>query len=141
VSRVADSLRRFDRDYASGDLSAGNYERLSATATTDLAGATAARDQLVTHADDVRATAASADDTIMDNMAALREAIAAYVSDGANIDEVRFKLRRLYAHFTVRETAGDVFIVPTLRADALDELASANRIPLRLTTNANGLTT
>ena len=66
--------------------------------------------------------------------------------DGANVAEVRFLLRRLFARFVVHDS-GDagVAIVPALRADALEELMATlnatKRQALRLTTDANGLPT
>jgi DNA invertase Pin-like site-specific DNA recombinase len=138
--RAADALARFDRDYAAGTLSSANYERLTVSFGEELAGADAARAQLAAHAEQLRDTAAAADEAIISNLAALREAIAAHLAAGSNADEVRFMLRRLFEHFTVRQTDAGVALVPTLRADAAETLADGtNRAGVRLTSDADGL--
>jgi hypothetical protein len=139
--RAADRLARIDRDYADAAPSPASYERLHAMLSGELEGATAARDQAAAHAEELRAAAATADDTLMSDLVALRYAIADHLRDGANVDEVRFLLRRLFARFTVREVDGGVAVVPELRPQAVDELMAGDRAPLRLTTNANGLPT
>ena len=99
------ALDRFDRDYGSGDLSLANFERLMAKFTPECEAAEAQRAQLLAaHADDLRRIADAADDVLIGDLAALREAIAAHLAEGANADEVRFLLRRLFERFTVRDT-------------------------------------
>ncbi|WP_081686328.1 recombinase family protein [Candidatus Solirubrobacter pratensis] len=139
--RAADRLARIDRDYADGALSPANYERLHAMLSGELDGATAARDQVAARAEELRATATTADDALMTDLVALRDAIAAHLRDGANVAEVRFMLRRLFTRFTVCEVDGGVAIIPELSPAAVDELGAGNRAPLRLISNANGLAT
>ena len=72
------------------------------------------------------------------------EATVAHLHDGANVAEVRFLLRRLFARFVVHDS-GDagVAIVPEFRPDALEELlatvTATKGAALRLTTDTNGL--
>ena len=135
--KAADAVARIDRDYASGELSAGNYERLAMTFADELAGARAQRERLAARAAELENATAGVDGAVIDAMGALRTAISAHLHDGANVTEVRALLRRLFARFVVHHDQAGVAIVPELRAGAAEELAgvkATTREALRLTT-------
>ena len=52
---------------------------------------------------ELRRTADDIDDAVVDAVTALHDAIAAHLHDDANMDEVRFLLRRLYSGFVVHD--------------------------------------
>ena len=144
---AAEAVERIDRDYASGALSASNYERLAPKFAAELDGARAEREQIASRATELRARPSEVDDVLSASLAELRQAIAAYLRDAGNVEEVRFHLRRLFARFVARPSDEGTVIVAELREDALDALiadvSASKREALRLTstTDAIGLQT
>ena len=134
AGRKRAALERFDRDYESGELSAANYERLSAKATSELAGAEAEVERLEAHADELDRTLAGidAEHETLRRLADLREAIAGRVTGAErDVGALRAALASVFSEFRLWvEDDGTITVEPRVRPDMIE--AYRRRVPLLL---------
>jgi DNA invertase Pin-like site-specific DNA recombinase len=141
--QAAARVARVERDYTDGELSAGNYERLSAKLADELDAARAHREQLERQAAAFEATDAEIDDATLAAFTDIHEAIAAFVTDARHLDQLRLRLRQLFETFTARDDGATVALIPAHRPGAIDELmadvSGLRREALPVITHADGL--
>jgi DNA invertase Pin-like site-specific DNA recombinase len=143
--RAAERLARIERDYTEGELSAANYERLTARLADELDAARAQREQVQRQATAFETTESEINDAALAAFGDVHEAIIAFVSDAQHLDQLRLRLRQLFDHFTVRDDGTTVSLIPErLRETAIDavmaDVSGLKREGLPVTTHANGLT-
>jgi hypothetical protein len=104
-------LARIDGDYASSELSAANYERLSARLADEL---TAPRLSERRPSATPRTRQPLRPRSAMQSLGPsnVHEAVAAFVEDTSHIDELRLRLRQLFDHFPVEADRDTIALVP-----------------------------
>jgi len=133
--RARERIERVRRDYLDGKLTAEERRDFMAELEPELAAATGALDRLMARAAELEAEAATedAEEETFAALAAIRQALAGIVTGAADLDEARRALRRVFDSFTVYRyepatsagvleadlAAGDWYIVPSVRADAI----------------------
>ncbi len=134
LRRAEERLERVRRDYLDGKLTAEHWEDFLAQLEPEREAAAAALEQLHGQAEATRneATLRDAEAETLAALQAIREALAGLVTGAADMDAARRALRRIFESFTLHRygdasaaildadlAAGDWYIVPTVRADAI----------------------
>jgi hypothetical protein len=134
LRRAEERLERVRRDYLEGRLSAEHWEEFVVELKPEREAASAALDQLRTQAKATRneATLRDAEEEALAALQSIREALAGLVTGAADVDAARRALRRVFESFVLHRyddasanvldadlAAGDWYIVPTVRADAI----------------------
>ena len=134
LRRAEERLERVRRDYLDGKLTAEHWEDFLAQLEPEREAAAAALEQLYGQAEVTRneATVRDAEAETLAALQAIREALAGLVAGAADVDAARRALRRVFESFTLHRygdasaaildadlAAGDWYIVPTVRADAI----------------------
>jgi Bacterial extracellular solute-binding proteins, family 5 Middle len=134
LRRAEERLERVRRDYLDGKLTAERGEEFFAQLEPEREAAAAALDQLYGQAEATRneATVRDAEAETLAALQAIRGALAGLVAGAADMDAARLALRRVFESFTLHRyedirsgiveadlAAGDWYIVPTVRADAI----------------------
>jgi hypothetical protein len=134
LRRAEERLERVRRDYLEGRLSAEHWGEFVAELEPEREAASAALDQLRTQDEATRneATLRDAEEEALAALQSIREALAGLVTGAADVDAARRALRRVFESFVLHRyddasakvldadlAAGDWYIVPTVRADAI----------------------
>jgi site-specific DNA recombinase len=134
LRRAEERLERVRRDYLDGKLTAEHCEDFFAELEPEREAAAAALEQLRGQAEATRseATLRDAEAETLAALQAIREALAGLVTGAADVDAARRALRRVFESFRMHRygdapasildadlAAGDWYIVPTVRADAI----------------------
>jgi hypothetical protein len=134
LRRAEERLERVRRDYLDGRLRPEHWEDFSAQLIPERDAAAAALEQLRAQAVATRdeATLRDAEAATLAALWAIRQTLAGLVTGAADLDAARRALRQVFASFTLHRyaetspdvldadlAAGDWYIVPTVRADAI----------------------
>jgi site-specific DNA recombinase len=134
LRHAEERLERVRRDYLDGRLRPEHWEDFSAQLDPERDAAAAALEQLRAQTEVTRneATLRDAEAETVAALQAIRHALAGLVAGAANLDAARRALRQVFASFTLHRytgagpevldadlAAGDWYIVPTVRADAI----------------------
>jgi site-specific DNA recombinase len=124
------ALARFDRDYATGDLGAASYERLSGQYTDELAAAEAEAERLREQAKRNAAAMASLDDEgeALRRITNLRKAVARHLMDAAarpDVGALRAAMSQVFECVSVLNDDGKLYVIPWLRRDVYEGSISA----------------
>jgi hypothetical protein len=134
LRRAEERLERVRRDYLDGKLTAEHWEDFLAQLEPEREAAAAALVQLYGRAEGTRneATLRDAEAETLAALQAIRKALAGHVTGAAGVDAARRALRRVFESFTLHQygdasaaildadlAAGDWYIVPSVRADAI----------------------
>jgi hypothetical protein len=120
---VRTGLARVERDYLSGDLSAGRYEDLSARLEEDLRAAEAEVTRLRAQADSAAVTLTNLDDEseTLQRLTALRAAVVGTMNAaGPDIGALRAAMSRVFSRFTVVRLPAlgpGVYVAPAVRPE------------------------
>jgi Recombinase zinc beta ribbon domain len=134
LRRAEERLERVRRDYLNGRLRPEHWEDFSGQLVPERDAAAAALEQLRAQALVTRneVTLRDAEAETLAALQAIRQTLAGLVTGAADLDAARRALRQVFASFTLHRyvetspdvlhadlAAGDWYIVPTVRADAI----------------------
>lgn len=134
LRRAEERLERVRRDYLDRKLAPEHWRDFFAQLGPERDAAAAALEQLCAQTETTRneATLRDAEAETLTALQAIREALAGFVTGAADLDAARLALRRVFESFTLHRyaetptdvldadlAAGDWYIVPTVRADAI----------------------
>lgn len=134
LATVTSQLARIRRDYSEGRLDASDWQSFRDELGAERDAAAAALEQLHAREQAVQAEARIRDSEAetLAELQAIRQTLAGVVTGAADLDAARRALRRVFDAFTIHRyaetlpdvldaelAAGDWYIVPTVRADAI----------------------